>query len=75
MGLPAVSLPCGFSKSGLPIGLMIVGPTFSEGKVLAVANAYEKATQWHLRKPPLTPSTAVPPVISMDDAPGAARAS
>jgi aspartyl-tRNA(Asn)/glutamyl-tRNA(Gln) amidotransferase subunit A len=75
MGLPAVSLPCGFSKSGLPIGLMIVGPTFSEGKVLAVANAYEKATQWHLRKPPLTPTTPVPPVISMEDAPSAARAS
>ncbi len=65
MGLPAVSIPCGFSKSGLPIGLMIAGPTFSEGKVLAVAQAYEKATQWHLRKPPLTPSTPVPPVISM----------
>jgi aspartyl-tRNA(Asn)/glutamyl-tRNA(Gln) amidotransferase subunit A len=75
MGLPAVSIPCGFSKSGLPIGLMIVGPTFSEGKVLAVANAYEKATQWHLRKAPLTPSTAVPPVISMDDAARSARAS
>jgi aspartyl-tRNA(Asn)/glutamyl-tRNA(Gln) amidotransferase subunit A len=65
MGLPAVSIPCGFSKSGLPIGLMIAGPTFSEGKVLALAQAYEKATQWHLRKPPLTPSTPVPPVISM----------
>ena len=65
MGLPAVSIPCGFSKSGLPIGLMIAGPTFSEGKVLAVAQAYEKATQWHLRKPPLMPNTPVPPVISM----------
>jgi aspartyl-tRNA(Asn)/glutamyl-tRNA(Gln) amidotransferase subunit A len=65
MGLPAISLPCGFSKSGLPIGLMIVGPTFSEGKVLALAQAYEKATQWHLRKPPLAPNTPVPPVISM----------
>ncbi len=65
MGLPAVSIPCGFSKSGLPIGLMIAGPTFSEGKVLALAQAYEKATDWHLRKPPLTPNTPVPPVISM----------
>jgi aspartyl-tRNA(Asn)/glutamyl-tRNA(Gln) amidotransferase subunit A len=65
MGLPAVSIPCGFSKSGLPIGLMIAGPMFSEGKVLAVAQAYEKATQWHLRKPPLTPATPVPSVISM----------
>lgn len=65
MGLPAVSIPCGFSKSGLPIGLMIAGPMFSEGKVLAVARAYEKATQWHLRKPPLAPNTVVPGVISM----------
>ncbi len=62
MGLPAVSIPCGFSKSGLPIGLMIAGPTFSEGKVLALAQAYEKATDWHLRKPPLTASTPVPDV-------------
>lgn len=65
MGLPAISIPCGFSQSGLPIGLMIAGPTFSEGKVLALAQAYEKATQWHSRKPPLTPDTPVPPVISM----------
>ncbi|HMN43694.1 MAG TPA: amidase [Povalibacter sp.] len=62
MGLPAVSIPCGFSRSGLPIGLMIAGPTFSEGKVLALAQAYEKATDWHLRKPPLTSTTPVPEV-------------
>jgi aspartyl-tRNA(Asn)/glutamyl-tRNA(Gln) amidotransferase subunit A len=63
-GLPAVSIPCGFSKSGLPIGLMIAGPRFSEGKVLALAQAYEKATQWHTRKPPLTPSTPKPAVVT-----------
>lgn len=62
MGLPAVSVPCGFSKSGLPIGLMIAGPMFSEGKVLALAQAYEKATDWHLRKPPVTADTPVPVV-------------
>ena len=62
MGVPAISIPCGFSKSGLPIGLMIAGPNFAEGKVLALAQAYEKATDWHLRKPPLTTSTPVPPV-------------
>ena len=44
---------------------MIAGPHFAESKVLALANAYEKATQWHQRKPPLTPQTAVPPVIAM----------
>jgi len=62
-GLPAISIPCGFSASGLPIGLMIAGPRFSEGKVLALANAYEKATQWHLKRPVLTPGMAVPPVV------------
>jgi aspartyl-tRNA(Asn)/glutamyl-tRNA(Gln) amidotransferase subunit A len=64
MGLPAISIPCGFSKSGLPIGLMIVGPRFAEGKVLALANAYEQATEWHKRKPPLNPTT-VKPAIKM----------
>jgi aspartyl-tRNA(Asn)/glutamyl-tRNA(Gln) amidotransferase subunit A len=62
-GIPAVSVPCGFSKSGLPVGLMIAGPNFSEGKVLALAHAYEQATQWHLRRPTLTPDMAVPPIV------------
>ena len=62
-GIPAVSIPCGFSASGLPVGLMIAGPRFSEGRVLALANAYEKATQWHTRRPKLTPDMPVPPVI------------
>jgi aspartyl-tRNA(Asn)/glutamyl-tRNA(Gln) amidotransferase subunit A len=62
-GLPSISIPCGFSKNGLPIGLMISGPRFSEGKVLALAAAYEKATEWHKRKPPLTPDTPKPDVI------------
>jgi aspartyl-tRNA(Asn)/glutamyl-tRNA(Gln) amidotransferase subunit A len=62
-GLPAISIPCGFSKTGLPIGLMIAGPRFSEGKVLALANAYEKATPWHAKKPTLSPDMAVPAVI------------
>ncbi|WP_446742712.1 amidase [Silvibacterium acidisoli] len=61
-GLPAISVPCGFSASGLPIGLMIAGPRLSEGKVLALAAAYEKATQWHTRRPTLTPDMVVPPV-------------
>jgi aspartyl-tRNA(Asn)/glutamyl-tRNA(Gln) amidotransferase subunit A len=54
-GIPAVSVPCGFSKSGLPIGLMIAGPRFSEGRVLALARAFEQATEWHKRRPTLTP--------------------
>jgi aspartyl-tRNA(Asn)/glutamyl-tRNA(Gln) amidotransferase subunit A len=64
LGIPAISLPCGFSKSGLPIGLMIAGPRFSEGKVLAMAHAYETATEWHKRKPPLSASTPVPALAS-----------
>jgi len=44
---------------------MIAGPRFSEGKVLALAQAYEKATQWHLRRPPLTPQTPVPTVATV----------
>jgi len=63
-GTPAISIPCGFSASGLPIGLMISGPRFSESRVLALADAYEKATQWHVRKPALTPSTVKPPVVT-----------
>ncbi|MDP9037710.1 MAG: amidase [Acidobacteriota bacterium] len=59
-GIPAVSMPCGFSASGLPIGMMIAGPRFSEGRVLALANAYEKATEWHLRRPKLSADMAVP---------------
>jgi aspartyl-tRNA(Asn)/glutamyl-tRNA(Gln) amidotransferase subunit A len=62
-GIPAVSVPCGFSADGLPIGLMIAGPRFSEGRVLALANAYEKATQWHIGKPKLTPNMPVPPIV------------
>jgi len=52
-GLPCVSLPCGFSKSGLPMGLSISGPPLGEGMVLALAHAYEQATEWHRRRPPV----------------------
>jgi aspartyl-tRNA(Asn)/glutamyl-tRNA(Gln) amidotransferase subunit A len=62
-GIPAISVPCGFSKAGLPIGLMIAGPRFSEGKVLGLAHAYEQATAWHRRRPVLSADMAVPPVI------------
>ena len=50
-GLPAISIPCGFTESGLPIGLQIAGPHWQEAKVLQLAEAYEKATAWHKRKP------------------------
>ena len=52
-GLPAISLPCGFSASGLPIGLQLAGRAFDEETVLRVAYAYEQATPWHEKHPPL----------------------
>jgi aspartyl-tRNA(Asn)/glutamyl-tRNA(Gln) amidotransferase subunit A len=52
-GLPAISVPCGFTRSGLPIGLQISGPPFGESIVLALAHAYEQATPWHRRRPNL----------------------
>lgn len=51
LGLPAISLPCGYAKNGLPVGVQIVGRPFAEGQVLAFAQAYEQATQWHSRRP------------------------
>jgi len=61
-GLPTITLPCGFSKAGLPVGLQISGPNLSEANVLALAHAYQQATDWHKRRPPLTPDTKVPPL-------------
>ena len=50
-GLPAITVPCGFSASGLPIGLQLAGRAFDEETVLRVAHAYEQATPWHNRRP------------------------
>jgi aspartyl-tRNA(Asn)/glutamyl-tRNA(Gln) amidotransferase subunit A len=49
-GLPAMSIPCGFS-GGLPIGVQLIGPHFAEGRLLAAAHAYQRETDWHLRAP------------------------
>jgi aspartyl-tRNA(Asn)/glutamyl-tRNA(Gln) amidotransferase subunit A len=54
-GLPAISIPCGLSANGLPLGLQIVGPQSGEGSVLAIAHAFQKATAWHLKHPVLAP--------------------
>jgi len=48
-GLPAISVPCGFTQGGLPIGLQIAGPHWREDLVLRLAYAYEQATAWHKR--------------------------
>jgi aspartyl-tRNA(Asn)/glutamyl-tRNA(Gln) amidotransferase subunit A len=50
-GLPTISIPCGFTSSGLPIGMQISGPRVGEAKVLALAHAYEQATDWHTGRP------------------------
>jgi aspartyl-tRNA(Asn)/glutamyl-tRNA(Gln) amidotransferase subunit A len=52
-GLPAISVPCGFTKHNLPVGLQIAAPPFEESTVLRVAYAYERATEWHTHRPKL----------------------
>ena len=52
-GLPGISVPCGFTSSGLPIGLQVLGPAFEEARVLKIGHAYQQATDWHTRRPPL----------------------
>jgi len=51
-GWPTISVPCGFTRSGLPIGLQISGPPAEDAVVLRLAHAYERVTGWHTRRPP-----------------------
>lgn len=57
-GLPVLSVPCGFRSDGLPVGLQIVGPKYGEAGILAIGHAYEEATDWHLRIPPMAQESA-----------------
>ena len=52
-GLPALSVPCGFTTDGLPVGLQLVGRPFAEADVLAAGHGYQRVTDWHPRRPPL----------------------
>ncbi|HWE53814.1 MAG TPA: amidase [Bryobacteraceae bacterium] len=52
-GLPALSIPCGFAPGNLPVALQLVGPAFSENTLLALGRAFQSATDWHKRRPPL----------------------
>lgn len=63
-GIPAISIPCGFTAAGLPVGLMIAGPRFSEGRVLALARAFQQETNFHRQRPPLQAGMAVPPLAN-----------
>ncbi len=50
-GIPGISIPCGFNKNSLPIGLQILGKPFDEKTILRIAYAYEQNTEWHKRRP------------------------
>jgi aspartyl-tRNA(Asn)/glutamyl-tRNA(Gln) amidotransferase subunit A len=62
-GLPTISIPCGSTEAGLPIGLQIAGPHWEESRVLRLAHAYEQSTAWHKRMPKYAgiPREGVPP--------------
>ena len=57
-GLPAISIPAGFSEGGLPIGMQVVGRPFDEPTVFKIADAYQQITNWHLTIPPLAQDLA-----------------
>jgi aspartyl-tRNA(Asn)/glutamyl-tRNA(Gln) amidotransferase subunit A len=60
LGLPSMSIPCGFDPNGLPIGLQISGRPFAEGAVLKVADAYQRdTTDWHARRPAIPAASAI----------------
>jgi len=64
-GLPALSMPCGFTSKGLPASIQLIGRAWEEGTVLRVGQAYEEATSWHKRRPPMCAGEATatkPPV-------------
>ena len=58
LGLPAISVPCGFDPNGCPIGLQIAGRPFGEGRILQVAGAYQMDTGWHRDRPPILDAAA-----------------
>lgn len=59
-GVPGLSVPCGFTSAGLPIGLQLIGPAFGEETLLRTGHAYQLATDWHTRRPPLVSATGIP---------------
>lgn len=52
-GVPAMSVPAGFTSNHLPVGMQIIGPHLGEGKIIEIADAFQRATDWHLAKPNL----------------------
>jgi aspartyl-tRNA(Asn)/glutamyl-tRNA(Gln) amidotransferase subunit A len=54
-GLPAISVPCGFTADRLPVGLQLTGRRFDEATLLRIADAYEREAPWHWEAPPCSP--------------------
>ena len=52
-GLPSLALPCGFDSAGLPIGMQLIGRPFDEALLLRAGQAYQRVTDWHIRRPAL----------------------
>jgi aspartyl-tRNA(Asn)/glutamyl-tRNA(Gln) amidotransferase subunit A len=50
-GLPAISVPCGFTRAGLPMGMQLIAPQWEEPALLRIARLYEQATEWHVAAP------------------------
>ncbi|MBI3329444.1 MAG: hypothetical protein HYZ81_22415, partial [Nitrospinae bacterium] len=59
-GLPALAVPCGFTRTGLPVSMQLIGRAWEENIVLRLGHAYEQAAGWHQRRPPICPG-ALPP--------------
>ncbi len=68
---PALALPCGFSQSGLPLGLQIIGRAFRDATVLRAGHAYQTATDWHTRRPSLRPGAQQPALSPKGNEPAA----
>ena len=71
-GQPVLALPNGFGKNGLPLGMQILGRPFGEPTIMRIGHAYERATEWHARRPPLVrgataPEVTPPPVLSVTE--------
>jgi Asp-tRNA(Asn)/Glu-tRNA(Gln) amidotransferase A subunit family amidase len=60
-GLPAISVPCGFTSAGLPMAMQMIGPHGGEARILQLANAYERFADWHNRRPMIWAESAVTP--------------
>ena len=60
---PVLMLPNGFGRNGLPLGMQMLGRPFGETTILRIGHAYERATEWHARRPQLVPGAAAPDVV------------